>query len=52
MVQKHPFTITVEGCTSQQAEQVMGERLSYDEEYRDDEGNYFDYYLGWEPVKS
>ena len=38
------FTVTVSGCTAEQAEQVMAERLEHDEDYG------FDYRIGWVDV--
>lgn len=32
-MQHHTFTITVSGCTAEEAEQVMAERTAYDEDY-------------------
>lgn len=29
----HDFVVTVSGCTKEQAERVMGERLLHDEDY-------------------
>lgn len=31
--QEHKFLVTVSGCTAEQADQVMGERIGYDEDY-------------------
>lgn len=38
----HTFTVTVTGCSAEQAETVMNERLSYDEDYG------FPYLVGFE----
>jgi hypothetical protein len=37
----HNFVVTLTGCTQDEAEQVMAERLGYDEDYG------FDYGLDW-----
>lgn len=39
---QHRFEVTVTGCSREQAEQVMAERLSHDENYG------FDYEIGWQ----
>lgn len=39
---EHRFVVTVSGCTKEQAEQVMNERISYDEDYG------FEYSIGHE----
>ena len=41
---KHQFIVTVEGCTLDEANTVMAERLSYDEDYG------FDYTVDWADV--
>lgn len=38
----HRFTVTVTGCTAEQADQVLNERISPDEDYG------FDYEIGYE----
>ena len=38
----HTFTVTVSGCTAEQAEQVMAERLGHDEDYG------FDYQIDYQ----
>lgn len=38
----HNFTVHVSGCTREQAEEVMSERIGPDEDYG------FDYTIGWE----
>lgn len=38
----HRFVVTVSGCTAEQAEQVMSERINVDEDYG------FEYTIGWE----
>jgi hypothetical protein len=40
---EHQFTVTVSGCTYEQAEQVMNERTQHDEDYG------FDYTIGYRP---
>lgn len=40
-VGKHTFTVTVDGCTLTEAEQVMAERIDPDENYG------FDYRIWW-----
>lgn len=40
------FGVTVTAATESQAEQVMAERLGYDEDYG------FSYELGWAPAKA
>jgi stress response protein YsnF len=40
-VGKHTFTVTVDGCTLTEAEQVMAERIDPDEDYG------FDYRIWW-----
>lgn len=42
----HTFTVTVSGCTAEQAAQVMNERLSPDEDYG------FAYELGYAEAPS
>ena len=37
----HEFIVTVEGCTKEEAEQVIAERLNHDEDYG------FDYTIEW-----
>lgn len=32
-MQHHTFTVTVSGCSAEEAEQVMAERTAYDEDY-------------------
>ena len=51
MARTHSFTVTVEGCTAEQADTVMGGRLGYDEECYDDNGDTFDYQIeGWKAL--
>lgn len=38
----HKFVVTVSGCTKEQAEQVMNERISPEEDYG------FEYSIGYE----
>lgn len=38
--QVHTFTVTIYGCSAEEAEQVMAERTAYDEDYG------FDYRFG------
>lgn len=41
---RYVYTVVLETETDEQAAQVMGERLGYDEEYEDPEtGEYYDY---------
>lgn len=42
----HDFTVHVSGCTSEQAEKVMSERIDPDEDFG------FDYIIGWEATNS
>lgn len=37
----HEFVVTIAGCSREEAEQVLNERLSHDEDYG------FDYEIGW-----
>jgi hypothetical protein len=40
----HTYTVTVSGCTQEQADQVMVERIEPDEDYG------FEYRIEWESV--
>lgn len=33
MDKQHTFTVTITGCTREEAEQVMAERIGHDEDY-------------------
>lgn len=39
----HTYTVTVDGCPKEQADEVMANRISVDEDYG------FDYAIDWEP---
>ena len=41
-VTDHPFTVTISGCTPEQAAQVIAERISHEEDYG------FTYSIGYE----
>jgi hypothetical protein len=51
-MKRFQYVVTVETDTEEHADQVMGERLGFDEEYTDEAGVEFDYSLPYQQRES